>query len=111
MDAWARTDLLRPSGEAAGRKPGPESSILKLKGTQVQQAITELLLEAVGNRAHVFDAGILEDEWPGADNDGPDLPEYAATVASHYFNWRKASIYGGSNEIQRTIIAKAILGL
>ena len=111
LTALEMTELRLLSEEAAGRKPGPEASILKLKGTQVQQGITELLLEAVGNRAHVFDPGILEDDWPGAANDGPAIPEYAATVASHYFNWRKASIYGGSNEIQRGIIAKAILGL
>ncbi|MEQ8504335.1 MAG: acyl-CoA dehydrogenase family protein [Rhodospirillales bacterium] len=110
LTALEMTELRLLSEEAAGRKPGPEASILKLKGTQVQQGVTELLLEAVGNRAHVFDPGILEDEWPGVANDGPPVPEHAATVASHYFNWRKASIYGGSNEIQRSIIAKAILG-
>ena len=111
LTALEMTELHLLSEQAAGRKPGPESSILKLKGTQVQQAITELLLEAVGNRAAVFDPAILDDDWPGPGNDGPAIPEHAATVASHYFNWRKASIYGGSNEIQRTIIAKAILGL
>jgi len=111
LTALEMTELRLLSEEAAGRKPGPEASILKLKGTQVQQGITELLLEAVGNRAHAFDPGILEDDWPGAGNDSPPVPEHAATVASHYFNWRKASIYGGSNEIQRSIIAKAILGL
>ena len=111
LTALEMTELRLLSEEAAGRKPGPEASILKLKGTQVQQGITELLLEAVGNRAHAFDPGILEDEWPGTGNDGPPVPEHTATVASHYFNWRKASIYGGSNEIQRGIIAKAILGL
>ncbi|MAN79430.1 MAG: pimeloyl-CoA dehydrogenase large subunit [Rhodospirillaceae bacterium] len=111
LTALEMTELRLLSEEAAGRKPGPEASILKLKGTQVQQGITELLLEAVGNRAHAFDPGILDDEWPGAGNDGPPVAEHVATVASHYFNWRKASIYGGSNEIQRSIIAKAILGL
>ena len=111
LTALEMTELRLLSEEAAGRKPGPEASILKLKGTQVQQGITELLLEAVGNRAHAFDPGILDDDWPGAGNDGPPVAEHAATVASHYFNWRKASIYGGSNEIQRSIIAKAILGL
>jgi alkylation response protein AidB-like acyl-CoA dehydrogenase len=111
LTALEMTELRLLSDEAAGRKPGPEASILKLKGTQVQQGITELLLEAVGNRAHAFDPCILDDDWPGGGNDGPPVPEHAATVASHYFNWRKASIYGGSNEIQRGIIAKAILGL
>jgi alkylation response protein AidB-like acyl-CoA dehydrogenase len=48
-----------------------------------------------------------EDSW----NEPPVGPEYAAAAAPTYFNWRKISIYGGSNEIQRNIIAKAILGL
>ncbi|MEK9672985.1 MAG: acyl-CoA dehydrogenase family protein [Rhodospirillaceae bacterium] len=110
LTALEMIELRLLSEEAAGRKPGPEASILKLKGTQVQQAITELLLEAVGTNVHALDPGILEDHWPPEGmNEDLFSPEYAATVASHYFNWRKASIYGGSNEIQRNIIAKAIL--
>lgn len=111
LTALEMTELRLLSEEAAGRTPGPEASILKLKGTEVQQGITELLLEAVGMQAHAFDPGILGDDWPPEGlNEALITPEYAATVASHYFNWRKASIYGGSNEIQRNIIAKAILG-
>ncbi len=94
------------SAESAGRKPGPESSILKIKGTEVQQAITELAFEAVGQYA----APYLEEALCAGWNEPPVGPEYAAPVAPRYFNWRKASIYGGSNEIQRNIIAKAVLG-
>jgi alkylation response protein AidB-like acyl-CoA dehydrogenase len=92
--------------EAAGRAPGPEASLLKIEGTELQQAITELLLEAVGNHAQPYLPESLEPGW----NEAPVVPDYAATVAPHYFNWRKASIYGGSNEIQKNIIAKMVLG-
>ncbi len=95
------------AAEAAGNPPGPEASLLKLRGTEIQQAITELLLEAVGNYAHPFVREALEYGW----NEEPIGPDYAAAIAPRYFNWRKASIYGGSNEIQKNIIAKAVLGL
>lgn len=89
-------------------KPDPASSILKIKGSELQQAISELLLELVGPYA-------LPDQMPpdGSDrwNEPPVGPDWAGTLAPHYFNWRKVSIYGGSNEIQKNIIAKAILGL
>lgn len=106
LTALEMTELRLLSDAARGRKPGPEASILKLKGTQVQQAITELLLEAVGPHAAAYQPEIHDDGWNGE----PVVPDYAAAVSGHYFNWRKASIYGGANEIQRNIIAKAILG-
>ncbi len=93
--------------ESAGRAPGPEASILKIKGTEMQQAITELALEAVGYYAYPYVPEALEWGW----NEAPIGPEYAAAAAPTYFNWRKASIYGGSNEIQKNIIAKMVLGL
>jgi pimeloyl-CoA dehydrogenase large subunit len=86
-------------------KPDPASSILKIKGSEIQQATTELLMEVVGPFALPFQP---EDEGRNEPLDGPD---WAATIAPTYFNWRKISIYGGSNEIQKNIIAKAILGL
>jgi alkylation response protein AidB-like acyl-CoA dehydrogenase len=95
------------AAEAAGNPPGPEASLLKLRGTEIQQAITELLFEAVGNYTHPFVADALEAGW----NEEPIGPDYAAAIAPRYFNWRKSSIYGGSNEIQKNIIAKAVLGL
>ncbi len=87
-------------------KPDPVSSILKLKGSELQQATTELLLEVAGPHALPWQPQ-QEDGW----NEPPIGPDWAATVAPSYFNHRKVSIYGGSNEIQRNIIAKAILGL
>jgi pimeloyl-CoA dehydrogenase large subunit len=89
-------------------KPDPASSILKIRGSEIQQSISELLLEAVGPYALPDQAPHDESErW----NEPPIGPEWAGPQAPHYFNWRKASIYGGSNEIQKNIIAKAILGL
>ena len=89
-------------------KPDPASSILKIRGSEIQQSISELLMEAVGPYA-------LPDQVPHDEserwNEPPVGPEWAGAQAPHYFNWRKASIYGGSNEIQKNIIAKAILGL
>jgi pimeloyl-CoA dehydrogenase large subunit len=92
------------------RKPDPMSSILKLKGSELQQATTELLMRVVGPYAlpYVPDE---EDDETHLSNALPAGPEWAASVAPSYFNNRKVSIYGGSNEIQRNIIAKAILGL
>ena len=93
--------------EAAGRKAGAEASILKIKGTEIQQRLSELALEAIGYYANPYIAEAGEAGW----NEAPVGPEHAATIAPHYFNWRKASIYGGTNEIQKNIIAKMVLGL
>ena len=95
------------AAEAAGHPPGPEASLLKLRGTEIQQTITELQFEAVGNYAHPFVRDAFDIGW----NEEPIGPDYAAAIAPRYFNWRKSSIYGGSNEIQKNIIAKAVLGL
>ena len=88
-------------------KPGPEASILKIKGTEVQQALTELMMDALGPGALPFSRRVIEEGGAAA----PLAPEHAAPLAARYFNWRKASIYGGSNEIQRNIIAQQVLGL
>ena len=103
--ALEMTELRTVYAESAGKGPGPEASILKIRGTEIQQAITELLFEAVGHYAFPVD-----DEREGA-NEPPIGPDYAGRLAPHYFNWRKSSIYGGSNEIQKNIIAKLVLGL
>ncbi|NNM74718.1 pimeloyl-CoA dehydrogenase large subunit [Enterovirga aerilata] len=91
-------------------KPDPASSVLKIKGSEIQQMTTELLLDVVGPYALPY---VPEPEGEDAplSNEPPIGPDWAASVAPTYFNWRKVSIYGGSNEIQRQIIAKAILGL
>ena len=101
------TELRILADEKAGRGPGPESSILKIRGTEIQQAISELLIEAVGYHAYPYEPEALRDGW----NEPSIGPDYAAPLAPHYFNWRKASIYGGTNEIQKNIIAKMVLGL
>ena len=102
------TELRTLAAVASGKAPGPESSILKLKGSELQQAVDELYLEAAGYYAlpYVPDQYVLE--FPEADRVG----EGAETKTSlRYFNYRKASIYAGSNEIQKNIIAKHVLGL
>ena len=97
------TELRSLARQSAGRGPGAESSLLKIKGTEIQQRLTELALEAVGPY------GLLDAR--GLGNAGPVGPDYAGRAAPTYFNVRKTSIYGGSNEIQRNIIAKLVLGL
>jgi pimeloyl-CoA dehydrogenase large subunit len=89
---------------AKGRQ-NPASSILKLKGSVIQQQLTELLMEVVGPFALPY-----QREFDGR-NEPVIGPDYATEAAPMYFNYRKVSIYGGSNEIQRNIVAKAILGL
>ena len=88
-------------------KPGPEASILKIKGTEVQQGLTELMMEALGPYAEPFAPHAIENgSKPTA-----FAPDNAGPIAARYFSWRKTSIYGGSNEIQRNIIAQMVLGL
>ena len=98
--------VVAAEGKREKGKPDPASSILKIKGSEIQQATTELLLEVVGPFALPF-----QEEPEEGRNEPPIGRDWAGTVAPTYFNWRKISIYGGSNEIQKNIIAKAILGL
>ena len=91
-----------------GNKPDPASSILKIKGSEIQQTISELLLEVVGPYALPYQPEYLDD---GRWNEPPVGPDWAPSLAPSYFNTRKVSIYGGTNEIQKNIVAKAILGL
>jgi alkylation response protein AidB-like acyl-CoA dehydrogenase len=107
LTALEFTELRTLASESAGKGPGPESSILKIKGTEIQQRLTELTLEAVGNYSEPYTAGMTPDGFNEL-GVGPDHSNY---VAETYFNMRKTSIYGGSNEIQRGIISKMILGL
>lgn len=101
------TELRTLAAVSSGKAPGPESSLLKIKGTEVAQAINELYVEAAGYYClpflnPQFEAG-YEGDWIG--------PGSACNETPYYFNDRKTSIYGGSNEIQKNIIAKAVLGL
>lgn len=100
------TELRGLAALAAGKPPGAESSLLKIKGTEIQQRITELTLEAVGHYGAPYFRGLGD-----SDNEHAIGPDYALRAAPTYFNMRKTSIYGGSNEIQRGIIAKMVLGL
>jgi alkylation response protein AidB-like acyl-CoA dehydrogenase len=84
----------------SGQPPGADASMLKIRGTEVQQMITELMMQAVGPMAQPFKAV-----------DGGEIDAYTARLTPRYLNYRKASIYAGSNEIQRNIIAKMTLGL
>jgi alkylation response protein AidB-like acyl-CoA dehydrogenase len=89
----------RVASSSSDGKPNPASSVLKLRGSQLQQLATELLVEVAGPGALPVDAGDIA------------TPEWAQSSAPHYLNYRKTSIYGGSNEVQRNIIASTILGL
>jgi len=91
---------------SAGERPGAESSMLKCRNTEIQQLVSELAVEAIGYYAMPF----VRDTWSLSNEPTPG-PGYAAPIAPYYFNLRKASIYAGSNEIQRNIMAKLVLGL
>jgi len=84
----------------SGRPPGAEVSLLKIKGTEIQQSLTELMMHAAGPFAQAF-----------RPVDNMDFDHFTARLAARYCNMRKTTIYAGSNEIQRNIIAKATLGL
>jgi alkylation response protein AidB-like acyl-CoA dehydrogenase len=107
LQALEYTELRILSAEAGGGAPGPEVSFLKIRGSEIQQRITELATEAVGYYANPYLPGLL---CQGS-NEAPVGPDYAHMAAPKYFNTRKTSIYGGSNEIQKNIIAKMVLGL
>ncbi|WP_194714507.1 acyl-CoA dehydrogenase family protein [Noviherbaspirillum soli] len=107
LTALEITNLRVLSAEAEHRAPGPEASILKIKGTEIQQAITELLTQAVGPYALQLRREAMAAGYQG-EHIGPD---YATPLAAGYLNMRKLSIYGGSNEIQKNIISQMILGL
>jgi len=94
------------AAEADGRPPGAEASLLKIKGSELQQSLTELMIEAVGYYGFPFSRDAMEHGW----NEPPIGPDYAAPLAPQYFNMRKTTIYGGSNEIQRGILAKFVMG-
>jgi alkylation response protein AidB-like acyl-CoA dehydrogenase len=91
---------LRVVAHSADGKPHPASSVLKLKGSELQQEVTELIVDLAGPMSLASGAG-----------DGSDVPDWARVATPGYLNFRKASIYGGSNEVQRQIIAGTILGL
>jgi len=104
----ARISNLRVvSAAAGGGAPGAESSMLKIKGTEIRQEIDTLKRKAVG----VYAAPLIPEAFEPGFN-GPHVgPDYAAPIAKQYFNNRKITIFGGSSEVQKNIISKMILGL
>jgi pimeloyl-CoA dehydrogenase large subunit len=95
--------VVADEGKHGKGKPNPASSVLKIKGSEIQQATTELLMEVIGPFAAPYDEH--------GDEDSNETMDWTAQIAPSYFNNRKVSIYGGSNEIQRNNITKAVLGL
>jgi alkylation response protein AidB-like acyl-CoA dehydrogenase len=97
LDNMKTTNLRVIAAVAGGGVPGAESSMLKIRGTEIRQEISSLMRRAMGPYAQPF----IED----------DSDDEMSTAAAQYFNNRKLSIFGGSNEIQKNIIAKMMLGL
>ena len=99
--ALSITNLRFLDAVRSGQERGGEASILKIKGTEIQQALTELMMQAAGPSMQAI-----------ADADDADASDdVTAALARRYCNYRKTTIYAGSNEIQRNIIAKLVLGL
>ncbi len=93
--------------EAAGQQVGPEASLLKINGTEIEQALNELFMEALGNYAQPYQPEALRIDV----NSGIVGPEHGRGVMTEHLLRRASSIYGGTNEVQRDIIAKRVLGL
>ncbi|MFQ5982330.1 MAG: acyl-CoA dehydrogenase family protein [Woeseiaceae bacterium] len=108
LKALEYTELRTLAAVAVGKAPGPESSILKIKGTEIQQMLDELFLEAAGYYALPYVPDQYRLDFPESERIG-----FGSETDSslRYFNNRKATIYGGSSEIQKNIIAKHVLGL
>lgn len=107
LDAMATTNLRLLSSPDSVANAGPMSSMLKIKGTEIRQALNDLTRRALGPYAMPFVSEALDAGY----NEEPIGPDYAAPVTQEYFNNRKITIYGGSNEIQRGIITKMMMGL
>ena len=106
LTALEMTQLRILSTQAAGSdKPDPRSSVLKLKGSQLQEDISELLVDVLGPQGLDFVSDRVQGQGLS------DLPNGAVDALPAYFNTRKVTIYGGSSEVQRGIISKALLGL
>jgi alkylation response protein AidB-like acyl-CoA dehydrogenase len=107
LDNMKTTNLRVIAAVAGGGAPGVESSMLKILGTEIRQELTSLLRRALGPQALPFPEDALD-----AEANAPiagDGPQEASFAAASYFNNRKLSIFGGSNEIQKNIIAKTML--
>ncbi|OUL99734.1 acyl-CoA dehydrogenase family protein [Variovorax sp. JS1663] len=107
LENMKTTNLRVIAAVAGGGVPGAESSMLKIRGTEIRQEISSLIRRAMGPYARPYVEAALEEGFDGV----PFGPAEAAPAAAKYFNNRKLSIFGGSNEIQKNIISKMILGL
>ena len=101
------TTLRFIAAASAGDEPGTEVSLLKIRGSEMGQNLLEMMFEAVAYYALPFAPNAMTEGW----NEPPIGPDYAALTAPQYFNERKISIFSGSNEIQRNIMSKFMLGL
>jgi alkylation response protein AidB-like acyl-CoA dehydrogenase len=102
---WSLLRLV--SAENEGRPVGAEASVLKVRGSELQGDLARLLMDAVGPGAIPYSEELLATEYAGP-RPGPD---YAEPLGGVYFDMRKVAIYGGTNEVQKNIIAKIVLGL
>jgi alkylation response protein AidB-like acyl-CoA dehydrogenase len=106
IDAVEMNEMMFYSGLKTGDAPGNMGSVVKMRGTEVGQKVTELAVEAVGwygapfTELRNYDSNIV-----------PVGGDYVDDVSPRYFNTRKTTIYGGSSEVQRNVLAKAMLGL
>jgi len=107
VQALEMSELRALSTMALGGAPGPEVSTLKVRGSEIQQRIAELAMEAVGEYAAPYQPDLLFRDT----NETPVGPDHAPPAAPRYFNMRKTSIYGGSTEVQKNIVSKMVLGL
>jgi alkylation response protein AidB-like acyl-CoA dehydrogenase len=107
LENMKTTNLRVLDAAGHGKAPGAESSMLKIRGTEIRQEISDLMRRAAGSYARPFIEASFEEGYNGE----PVGPAFAGPVASDYFNYRKLSIFGGSNEVQREIITKSMLGL
>lgn len=108
LKALEYTELRTLASVASGKAPGPESSILKIAGTELRQNIDSLRMEASAYYALPYLRDQYAMDFPDDERIGDSAETHAALT---YFNDRKVSIFGGSNEIQKNIIAKHVLGL
>ncbi len=93
--------------EAAGQQVGPEASLLKINGTEIEQSLNEIYMEAPGNYAQPYEQDSLRIDI----NSGIVGPDYGRGVMTEHLLRRASTIYGGTKEVQRDIIAKRVLGL
>jgi hypothetical protein len=107
IQALEYAELKAISNDVKGIPPGAEANMIKIRGSEIQQEITELVLEASGYYAYPYQSNVMDT----GKNEPLIGPSWSTTSAPKYFNTRKTTIYGGSNEIQKNILAKMVLEL